>query len=499
MKLIPDSWEKSCEGGNPGLELTLKTSLSIDNPPEPKYMSDCLTQYYRCPDNYARFALKGRLSDKSGYFRFGPDTVYGKCSGHVPADSPLDPLYDASQDTTVDKGRTYLSFDFAQVVESLRRESYADAAREGKSPVGSALSRIYYFFRPLLPVGVRKHLQKVRLNGWDRRPFPRWPVDRTVDDVFEHLLRLSLRSSGKDRIPFIWFWPEGATSAAIMTHDVETTEGRDFCQTVMDIDDSFGIKASFQIVPEQRYEVPPGFLKSITDRGFEAAVQDLNHDGFLYKNRQQFIARAAKINAYGRQWRASGFRAAILYRRQEWFDALEFSYDMSVPNVAHLDPQRGGCCTVMPYFVGNLLELPVTTTQDYSLFHILKDYSIGLWKQQIDLVMEKHGLISFIVHPDYITTSRERETYEALLAHLTRLREENGVWMPTPNEANRWWRQRAEMSIVEDGGNLRIEGAGKERARIAFASERGGRLVYSMDSGEVEGSPAMAEGQGHTN
>ena len=73
----------------------------------------------------------------------------------------------------------------------------------------------------------------------------------------------------------------------------------------------------------------------------------------------------------------------MLYRKQSWFDALDFAYDMSVPNVAHLDPQRGGCCTVMPYFIGDMLELPVTMTQDYMMFHILKDYSIGLWKQQI--------------------------------------------------------------------------------------------------------------------
>ena len=108
------------------------------------------------------------------------------------------------------------------------------------------------------------------------------------------------------------------------------------------------------------------FLSSIRGRGFEVVVHDLNHDGHLYKTRKQFLERAAKINAYGREYRAKGFRAGVLYRKQLWYDALDFEYDMSVPNVAHLDPQRGGCCTVMPYFLGNLLELPVTTTQDYT-------------------------------------------------------------------------------------------------------------------------------------
>ena len=69
----------------------------------------------------------------------------------------------------------------------------------------------------------------------------------------------------------------------------------------------------------------------------------------------------------------------------------------------------------MPYFIGKILELPVTTTQDYPLFHILRDYSIDLWKRQTELIMEKHGLMSFIVHPDYIMSNRERGTYETLL------------------------------------------------------------------------------------
>jgi len=244
------------------------------------------------------------------------------------------------------------------------------------------------------------------------------------------------------------------------------------------------------VVPERRYDVPSSFLDEIRNRGFEVNVQDLNHDGLLFRDRDQFLARVPKINAYGRQWGARGFRAAVLYRRQEWFDALEFSYDMSVPNVAHLDPQRGGCCTVMPYFVGKVLELPVTTTQDYALFHLLNDYSIDLWKRQIDLIVERHGLISFIIHPDYITAPRPQRTYEVLLAYLAQLRGERNLWMPTPGEVDQWWRQRTEMRLVADGDSWRIEGPGKERARIAYASEEDGRLVLSLQEANSEVGPS---------
>jgi hypothetical protein len=346
----------------------------------------------------------------------------------------------------------------------------------------SALARAYYFIRPILPVAFRRHLQKFYLRGWEKIPFPRWPVDTSVDDLLGQLMLLAVRSTEVEQIPFIWFWPDGASSSAIMTHDIETTAGRDFSAMLMDIDESFGIKASFQVVPEERYAVEPKFLSSIRDRGFEVVVHDLNHDGHLYRTREQFLERAAKINAYGKQYGADGFRAGVLYRKQVWYDALDFAYDMSVPNVAHLDPQRGGCCTVMPYFIGDILELPVTATQDYSLFNILHEHSIDLWKRQIDLIMEKHGLMSFIVHPDYVVTAQERGVYEQLLNYLRGLNKEKGVWLSTPGEVNRWWRQRDQMTLVSDESGWHIEGAGSDRACVAYASERDGRLRLSLET-----------------
>jgi hypothetical protein len=105
-----------------------------------------------------------------------------------------------------------------------------------------------------------------------------------------------------------------------------------------------------------------------------------------------------------------------------------------------------------------------------------------LWKQQINLIMEKHGLISFIVHPDYVGGTRERTVFEALLAHLADLRSEKGIWIATPGEVDRWWRQRAQMKLVKDGLGWRIEGPGSDRARIAYASQKDGRISYDYGS-----------------
>lgn len=332
-------------------------------------------------------------------------------------------------------------------------------------------------------VAVRKHLQRWYFHGRGKNRFPHWPVDTSVENLTEQLLILAMKSANLDRLPFIWFWPEGQPSCTILSHDVETAEGRDFCHQLMDLDDSFRVKTSFQIIPEGRYEMPESLLQSMRERGFEVNIHDLNHDGHLFDGREQFLERAQEINRYGRQFHAAGFRSAIMYRHLDWMDALDFSYDMSVPNVAHLDPQKGGCCTVFPFFAGKMLELPVTASQDYTLFYILKDYSTRLWKEQISRIREKHGLINLMVHPDYIIEDRARRVYVELLKFLTNLRSRGETWMALPGEVAEWWRLRGAMKLVRSRGSWRIEGEGSERATLAFAVLKNGRLSYERNAG----------------
>src|SRR5262249_19995515 len=150
-------------------------------------------------------------------------------------------------------------------------------------------------------------------RDWEELPFPSWPLDFTVDNLHEEFLRLLMKSSGVSKIPFIWFWPEGSSNTLMMTHDVETSAGRDFTSQLMDLDEAFGMKASFQVIPEKRYEVPVGYVRGIRERGFEVNLHDLNHDGNLYRERSEFELRAAKINDYLRRFSARGFRAGAMY------------------------------------------------------------------------------------------------------------------------------------------------------------------------------------------
>lgn len=447
-------------------------------------MQNILSEYYKTPLRSNVLGPSADLLNGAGFFRYGADLVcYGECSLGVANDVSNSSRFDVSKATTISNGELRLPFDVGNVIENLRRERYLKKFEsEAKGITHQRWIRAcYYSVRELLPVWFRRHLQRAHLSDWKTLQFPHWPVDFTVDSLYEMLLRMTMIAQGCERVPFIWFWPGGASSCLVLTHDVETATGRDFCSSVMDIDLSHGFRASFQVVPEKRYEVPESYVNEVRTRGFELNIHDLNHDGHLFEEKAEFLRRAKKINEYVKKCGAHGFRAGAMYHNLDWYDAFEFSYDMSVANVAHLEPQRGGCCTVMPFFVGRILEIPLTASEDYSVFHILNDYSLELWKKQIDLIQRRQGLLSFIIHPDYVIQRRPRAVFESLLAHLRETCDRNGVWATLPGEVDRWWRARSEMKLIEDGSGYRIEGPESERARVAYATLDGDRVVYSVE------------------
>jgi hypothetical protein len=438
-----------------------------------------LYDMYRCPGEFLNFRLGEGMSSHSGYFEFGSgNTCYGRSLSDSNQTTFRAPYWDALPRVSSDGTQVVLPFDPNEVIENLRFERYPTSQWANYEPF---LRRLYYRLRPFTRPRLRAYLQRFRAANWESKTFPHWPVDTTVENICEKLLLLSFKASAGKAIPFIWFWPNGARGCVSMTHDVETATGRDFCAQLMDMDDAHGIKASFQIVPESRYEVTPEFLSQIRTLGFEVCVQDLNHDGRLFDDREEFLRRIALINSYGRKFEAKGYRSAVLYRKTDWYKDIDFSYDMSIPNVAHLDPQRGGCCTVRPYFIGDILELPVTTIQDYTLFNVLGEQSVDLWKKQLAMILAKNGLASFIVHPDYITEPETQAVYKALLGMLTELRNTGSVWFALPGEIDSWWRARSQMSLVKQGESWRIVGEGAERATLAFAREVDGQLVYELD------------------
>jgi peptidoglycan/xylan/chitin deacetylase (PgdA/CDA1 family) len=247
---------------------------------------------------------------------------------------------------------------------------------------------------------------------------------------------------------------------------------------MLQFEQKYGIRSSFEFVPEQRYEISRPLVNAIRAAECEVCIHGLNHDDKLFSSEQEFRARAKKINQYANDLGASGFRSPVMYRNPLWFDAFAFSYDMSVPNVAHLDPQRGGCCTVFPFFIGDILELPLTTIQDYPIYNILRSNPLQIWTSQLETILAKHGLASFLIHPDY-TMEQDRQTlYCELLDLIKTFGVQRNLWLALPGEVDRWWRQRNSMVLSQMDGKWVIRGDGSDRAAIAYARIERGTLSF---------------------
>jgi hypothetical protein len=450
---------------------------------------EAFVEYFCCPTEFAAIDAPQSLSTTDGYFAFAGATCYGRFPNE-PARQASESLADVIGAVEILRDCVRLPFDLGEVVTNLRQERYCPRP-DGwlqSFAASSAVRQAYYFHRPLMAVGIRKHLQRLRFRGWERIAFPQWPVDDSVDRIFRATMAFVMKRAGVAEVPFIWFWRDGASGCVMVTHDIEGSAGAEFSRSLAALDQSFGIPSAFQIIPRSPLE--RSLVADLRRAGCEVNLHDLDHDGYLFHDHDEFKRRASEINQYAREFGCQGFRSGAMYREQAWYDAFEFSYDMSVPNAAHLEPQRGGCCTVMPYFVGRLLELPLTTTQDYSLFHILGEYSADRWKQQTEMLLSRNGLISFIAHPDYLIESRPRAVYVDLLGYLSQLRAERKVWIARPGEVNDWWRLRRRMKLVRDGASWRVCGRGSERARIAYATLEGENVTYRVtdqDGSRVDG------------
>src|SRR5438874_469072 len=151
-----------------------------------------LADQYRCPDAYDAFKVRGDLRGSAGLFEFNRGVVcYGRTTEGSLRERVDGKRYNAMLDVAIENAQALLPFDPSEVITNLRCERYA---QQPAGLVSSAIKKAYYTLRPLMPIDFRKHLQRVYLNSWRQITFPRWPVDRTVENIFEQMVTLSLES-----------------------------------------------------------------------------------------------------------------------------------------------------------------------------------------------------------------------------------------------------------------------------------------------------------------
>src|SRR5712691_2491396 len=211
-------------------------------------MMRAFLDHTKCPASGVKGITCSSGTGPEGFFRLGDLRLYGRTEHGRTSPLYQDDLTRLDSFVSRSHGSMTLPFNPTELIDNLRLEKYVSAVSSEISYIAdntSTLRRVYYALRPLFPVPVRRILQRFALRDWAAIPFPAWPLDTTVEDFIEQLWVLVLEASGEKQIPFIWYWPKGFHSCAIMTHDVETAEGQDFCETMLELEREHGIRSAF--------------------------------------------------------------------------------------------------------------------------------------------------------------------------------------------------------------------------------------------------------------
>ena len=296
---------------------------------------------------------------------------------------------------------------------------------------------IYYkVIKPFLPRRIQISLRRCIAQRVEKTVGHVWPIDEKAGSKPEN-----------------WRgWPNGKKFALVLTHDVERQGGVEKCLKLTDPEKKYGLRSSFNFVP-YGYLVPQELRKQLTDEGFEVGVHGLIHYGNMFSDRVQFESQAVQINKTLKEWGSVGFRAPSMFHNLEWILDLDIEYDLSTFDTDPFEAQPDGVRTIFPFFVnGNdtrpgYIELPYTLVQDFTLFIVLRNKNIDVWKKKLDWIADQGGMALVNVHPDYINFDGKPETideypvklYTDLLEYL-RSKYAGQYWHVLPREMARFWR-----------------------------------------------------------
>jgi len=299
------------------------------------------------------------------------------------------------------------------------------------------LNDIYYFIKPVLPRWFQIILRRMVILG--KKPFYAdvWPINE---------------KAGK--LPTGWKgWPERKRFALLLTHDVESVKGIQQCQALMRLEDHLGFRSSFNFIAKE-YAVPPELRHHIVENGYEVGIHGLYHNGEIYKSQTVFMEQAFHINQYLKEWEAVGFRSPCMFHNVAWMASLNIEYDASTFDTDPFEPQPDGVNTIFPFWVQNgdtsrgIVEIPYTLPQDFTLFVLMKQKNIDIWKRKLDWIAKQGGMVLVNVHPDYLNFSKNKcgleeypnEFYKELLNYI-KIKYEGQYWNPLPKEMAQFWRK----------------------------------------------------------
>jgi peptidoglycan/xylan/chitin deacetylase (PgdA/CDA1 family) len=406
-----------------------------------------------------------------GAFLFGALADHRTLADHVPgfdpgwqaempildqAGAPESAVYRAPDETLV------VPFDLDEPFESLLREEYLPASSRR---IRELLSGGYYRVRPLFPYSLQMAMRRRFLRVQDRLEFPAWPTEASLHRLESLMLALVERVSG-ERLPWLAPWPAPYDWALVLTHDVEHEAGYQYIDKVLALEERRRLRSAWYLVPERDYVVHEDVLDRLRAAGCEICLHGLRHDG-RDMSPKSFRARLPAMRSYLEKWGANGFRAPATHRDRELIAQLGVKHDSSWSDVARYEPQPGGSCSWLPFFIGDVVELPITLPMDHTLFELRRERTAERWIEKASFIRDHGGMALIVTHPDYLMDGGLLSRYDDFLEHAS---DDGNVWHALPGEIADWWQRRAETRIERGPDGWAVVGAASSDAVLRLGA-----------------------------
>ncbi|HLX37415.1 MAG TPA: hypothetical protein VKR29_06415 [Candidatus Binataceae bacterium] len=359
--------------------------------------------------------------------------------------------------------------ELTQAIESsepqIRRflfEEYLAPAKRLPSPAVMT----YYRIKRFIPIAVRHWINYAAVRARLREGFPNWPCETALLDLLQQWLRSALAAIGQEDPWHIGFWPNGKRCSIVLTHDVESEEGFARVEQMADLEERYGFKSSWNL-PLAQYQIDWKAVERMRARGFEFGAHGLAHDGRMFRSRHDFEVCKMLVERLAQEHDLRGFRGPSTLRNAEWIGTMAFEYDSTYSDTDPYEPQPGGTCSLFPFFLSEMVELPYTLPQDHTLLHLVRRNPVATWVTKAHWIQSLGGMILTLTHPDYSASVENLPAYEELLKALA----DFDAWRALPREVADWWRDRAHMKLTVREGKPSIEGPSSRRAVARRVSE----------------------------
>lgn len=346
----------------------------------------------------------------------------------------------------IERGVVRIAFDPERTIDRLVHESTVLRRRPP------------YTYLPVktdwIPCKLREYLlqRSYRLQLSSATSVPRWPIEPCVEEI-RSLVWDAARRTGVAAAP-VPLWPQGKAYAAMLSHDMDSAEAfrRGYWQAFAELEEAHGLRSSWHFCTEHLSAARP-VLEELVRRGHEIGWHGAYHGyRIAYLAPAKLRALLKKNRPLFEEFKIRGFRSPNFLRTPQLYEGLSeaFGYDSSAPDTApELFSRQGrtGCCTVFPFFHGNLLELPLTLPDDMALRTLYGDSEQDAARvklAKLDWIKSVGGLAVSLTHPER-WISMKPGAFGAYRRLVEQLAKDSSVWVALPREIETWWRARSQV------------------------------------------------------